>query len=225
MTTKNKNCSFLIEIIQNDYFLIVSLSMLLVALINLVYMLNNKNCCYLIEIIQDDIFLIVPLSMMLVALINFVYMLNKKNKIRTQKTFYEAIENRDYNDALLHFENTLIDPSIDNQKAIILAIRKNYLFTNIKKFIYGCGLCQSDKIISLLLTDKRVDPSTMDNFCIRYACCNGLTDIVNILLKDKRIDPSTLDNFCIRCAAQRGYKEVVELLLKDKRVDPSKEYS
>ena len=49
------------------------------------------------------------------------------------------------------------------------------------------------KQIELLLNDKRIDPSNLNNFAIRFASENGQTEIVNLLWSNQRIK-DTLQN-------------------------------
>ena len=41
----------------------------------------------------------------------------------------------------------------------------------------------------MLLNDPRVDPSTVDNYAIRFASENGHTKVVKVLLSDPRVGP------------------------------------
>ncbi len=85
-----------------------------------------------------------------------------------------------------------------------------------------CALeCRERDMTTLLLTNKRVDPSAHKNYAIRTVSAYGWDDCVKLLLADKRVDPSAEDNEAIRTAAQHGTVSVVELLMKDSRVDPS----
>lgn len=134
-------------------------------------------------------------------------------------------------ETLLNF----VDPSIENNKAIIIATEKGYL-----------------DMVKLLLTDLRVNPSVDDNYALIEACRRGyamivkklLSDkrvspvnvnanplttaidnnnpqIVKILLEDGRINPASLRNHNIIIASEKGYNEIVKLLLNDNRVNPS----
>ena len=69
----------------------------------------------------------------------------------------------------------------------------------------------------------QVDPSTRDNWAIRWAAKNGHKDVVTELLKDSRVNPSAEDNFAIKWAVVNGHQDVIKLLLEDYRVDPSAE--
>jgi hypothetical protein len=63
-----------------------------------------------------------------------------------------------------------------------------------------------------------VDPSTSNNYAIRWASYNGHIEVVNRLLEDSRVDPSAENNEAIREASLNGYIEVVNRLLEDPRV-------
>ena len=93
------------------------------------------------------------------------------------------------------------------------------------------------KVVKMLLTDPRVDPSAEDDYALKEACGNSETAVVQILLADPRVNPATDNNRAIRkacsmCAASMrpGFSnaqlveksvDIVELLLNDPRVDPS----
>jgi len=96
----------------------------------------------------------------------------------------------------------IIDPSADNNKAIISASKNGHTLA-----------------VKLLLTDPRVNPSARDNEAIRMASINGQIDVVKLLLIDKRVNPSARNNEAFRLAFKNEHLEIVELLLNDKRVD------
>ena len=81
----------------------------------------------------------------------------------------------------------------------------------------------ADEIKSLIYNG--VDPSTDDNFSIRYASRNGYIEIVKLLLQDDRVDPSVGYNEAIGMASMNGHLEIVKLLLQDSRVDPSDHFN
>lgn len=66
--------------------------------------------------------------------------------------------------------------------------------------------------VKLLLANKRVNPSTCDNYGFKMACRYGRTEVVKLLLADKRVNPSAKDNLGFRLACNNGHTEVVELL-------------
>ena len=73
------------------------------------------------------------------------------------------------------------------------------------------------KIVKLLLSDERVDPSAIENYAIVYASDNGRYEIA---LSDNRIDHQR--GIIIRVTNTLHY-DVMKLLLSDERVDPSAE--
>jgi hypothetical protein len=79
------------------------------------------------------------------------------------------------------------------------------------------------QFIELMLADKRVDPSALDNDAIRWASANGHHKCVALLLADERVDPTDEDNEAIKAASCYGHHECVALLLADQSVDPSAE--
>lgn len=47
------------------------------------------------------------------------------------------------------------------------------------------------EVVQLLLQHRRVDPSAMNDYAIRWARRNGQYEIVRLLLQDGRVDPTT----------------------------------
>lgn len=47
-----------------------------------------------------------------------------------------------------------------------------------------------------------MNPTTYNNYAIRWAACFGATEVVRVLLKDNRIDPSAHKNEAIRNASK-----------------------
>ena len=104
-------------------------------------------------------------------------------------------------DAVVHLLELGVDPSAENNDAILFA-SMHY-----------------SEVLKILLEDPRVDPSANDNFALRLASAEGHTEVVRILLADERVDPSAKDNEALRWASSEGHTEVVNLLLADPRVD------
>lgn len=101
-------------------------------------------------------------------------------------------------------ESPVIDPSMNDNAAIITAAARGYT-----------------EVVHFLLSDSRVDPSAQNNAAIRQAAAQGRAEVVALLLNAARVNPADEDNEAIRHAALRGHTEVVRLLLTDPRVDPS----
>ncbi len=78
-------------------------------------------------------------------------------------------------------------------------------------------------IVNRLLKDSRVDPSCLNNWCIRHTVDNNKYEITYILLKDSRVDPSVDNNWCLRHACRNGNIDIINLLLIDSRVVPDNE--
>ncbi len=76
------------------------------------------------------------------------------------------------------------------------------------------------EVMELLLKDKRVDPSTDNDFAILRISQTGPVHIIKLLLEDTRVDPGYSFNVAIQYASRHGQFEIVELLLKDNRVNP-----
>jgi hypothetical protein len=76
-------------------------------------------------------------------------------------------------------------------------------------------------LLKLLFTDKRIDPSTKEQYAIREATQHRHFEIIKVLLADERVDPSVDCQTPLRNACYCGSLEIVKLMLADQRVDPS----
>lgn len=132
--------------------------------------------------------------------------------------------------------DTRINPSCDNNFAIISASEKGYV--DIVKILLSdsridptirkdapIGFASRNghtAVVELLLKDPRVNPGADRNYAIVYACENNHLEIVKLLLRDSRVDPGAYNNIAIKTASRYGHcTEIVKLLLQDPRVDPS----
>jgi hypothetical protein len=140
--------------------------------------------------------------------INNIKMLDLyKNISYVARNRYDAIEPLE-----ILMEDPTFDPSMDNNKAIILASE------------FG----RAD-LVEKLLNDSRVDPSDQSNDALLRAVSNGWLEIVQILLKDKKVDPSDRNNAIFKVAASKGsqskkelkqiYTEIIRVLISDSRVE------
>jgi ankyrin repeat protein len=76
-----------------------------------------------------------------------------------------------------------------------------------------------DRVVQVLLRDKRVDPTAEDHYCIQIASSCGHNKVLELLLEDKRCDPAAQNSISLWLACQNGHFECVRLLVQDKRVD------
>lgn len=127
----------------------------------------------------------------------------KKNHL-IMTAFYEAIENKHYEVVCLLLLDPRVDPSANQNAAIIDACIKGTL-----------------AIVQILLADSRVNPSDQENLAIRMASYKGYTEIVKCLLKDPRVNPSDQNNSALQGACEYGRTEIVRRLLEDPRVKAS----
>ena len=116
-------------------------------------------------------------------------------------------------------DNTNVDPSINNNKAIIKASTVHY------------------NIVKKLLKDPRVDPSAQHNSAIiaaaSYSVPSGRPTIINLLLEDPRVDPTDTgpnvvrpqfgkrenrNNMALKIALYYKNSSAVKRLIKDDRV-------
>lgn len=75
-------------------------------------------------------------------------------------------------------------------------------------------------VVSVLLTDSRVDPAVEDNAPFRLACSNGHVEVAKLLLADKRVNHKAWCDGFLRACSQ-GRAEIVRLILADKRLNPA----
>jgi ankyrin repeat protein len=74
------------------------------------------------------------------------------------------------------------------------------------------------EVVRLLLEDGRSNPSSLENYSIRYASFYGHIEIVRMLMNDVRVDPSAMGNIALVYASSSGQTDIVKLLLTDARV-------
>ena len=129
------------------------------------------------------------------------------------------------------FKSFKIYPEILNDDPITTAVvntdNDNLVKILLRKYepnadsIIQASMAGREKVVRLLLQDKRVDPTVNNNDALRVASRNGHLEVVKLLLQDKRVDPSANNNGAIGFASEYGHLEVVKLLLQDKKVYPS----
>lgn len=81
-----------------------------------------------------------------------------------------------------------------------------------KQFLYAAKNGHLSRAERLLL-DGNYDPSTDDNFILRWACEHGLDSVVKVLLRDKRVDIHCQENICIKLVCELGHTEVLKILV------------
>ena len=144
---------------------------------------------------------------MVTKLFNKIFKSNKEVSNEMKMSFKEAIRDNDLK-KVKYFLNRGVDPSVNDNFAIIKASEKGYL-----------------EIVELLLKDYRVDPTLHKNRAIRWASENGHIEVVKCLLKDQRVDPTDYRNYSIVSAnysivsaSDFNHIDIVKLLISDKRV-------
>lgn len=118
-----------------------------------------------------------------------------------QTAFEDACTANDVDKVKEFLASGTIDPSANNNGAIIWACTKGYL-----------------QLAQELLKDPKVDPSACDNEAIVSASGCGRLEIVRLLLKDPRVNPTAQGNRAINNAYRYNHPEVAKELLKDFRV-------
>lgn len=80
-------------------------------------------------------------------------------------------------------------------------------------------------VIRYIIKNKCVDPSTNDNYAIKWASYYGHLEVVKLLLSDPRVDPNVDDKYALRWANYYRHREIVNLLMGTdfykKRTNPS----
>lgn len=74
--------------------------------------------------------------------------------------------------------------------------------------------------VKILLANPQVDPSTNNNYAIRWASYKGYIEIVKLLAADRRVDPSSLNNWGIWWAFLNNHFKVVEFLFELININP-----
>ena len=112
---------------------------------------------------------------------------------KQQEKFDLAINNNDIKNVKLLLKDKRVNPSNNNNSAILLASQNGHL-----------------EIVKLLLKDKRVDPSESVNYAIEYAFKNGHLDIVKKIWRDKKIKLTLKNN------NSELYNELIQEDIKNK---------
>jgi ankyrin repeat protein len=89
------------------------------------------------------------------------------------------------------------DPRIDNNYLIQTASQSGFF-----------------EICKILLSNPKVDPSSLKNTSIILAASNGHFKVVELLVKDKRVDPTESLNDAIYFADQERYHDITKLLFE-----------
>ena len=137
---------------------------------------------------------------MVTKLFNKIFKSNKEVSNEMKMSFKEVIRDNDLK-KVKYFLNRGVDPSVNDNFAIIKASEKGYL-----------------EIVELLLKDYRVDPTLHKKRAIRWASLHGHIEVVKCLLKDQREDPTDYRNYSIVSASANNHIDIVKLLISDKRV-------
>lgn len=90
-------------------------------------------------------------------------------------------------------------------------------------FLNQCILNNHCEFLKVVLTNKNIDLSYNNNFCIQSSVEYGYFDIFKILLNDSRIDPSINKNKLIYIAQLSGEYEMAKLIFKHKKVQETLE--
>jgi hypothetical protein len=113
-----------------------------------------------------------------------------------QRKFHQFVKQRKYNWVRFLLYSPKIDPTFDNNEAILHACR------------FG-----DFAMVKILYADSRINCSDK---CIGCAILWNYMDLFKFLLKDKRLDP----NNCINNIVYEQRKEMLDIIKKDPRVSP-----
>lgn len=79
---------------------------------------------------------------------------------------------------------------------------------------------QGDEVeVRRLLTHPAVEPASLSNYALRWACAGGHAEVVHLLLADPRVDPCDGDLCPLVAACKFGRLPVVQALMADGRID------
>ena len=151
--------------------------------------------------------------------------------------FRQFIKSNSHPDMIkLLLQDPRVDPSLNNNSAIDLAIKNNNI-ENVKLLLSDSriSLITSSnaiqfaimrghlEVVKLLLADTKV---AFDNKYLFWAAKSFQIEIVKLLLLDPRVNPSSDSNYLIRELCMYQYTsdplvQIIKLLLQDPRVDPS----
>lgn len=109
--------------------------------------------------------------------------------------------------------------NVQMTKALLLDVRVNP--PPAQETLLRDAVKHGEAMLSILLEDKRIDPSVSRSWPLIYAASRGSTESANRLLDDPRTNPGDKNNSAIRWASKMGHDDIIKLLLKDKRVDPT----
>jgi ankyrin repeat protein len=127
------------------------------------------------------------------------------------------------------------NPSLDNNKAIVLASKYGQINTviallkdsrvdpsvNNGEVLINAIKARNTQLLKILLENPRIDPSIDNNKAIVTASEIGYQSAIELLLKDKRINPFVIGNNLIAVASENGHTAAVEILIRDAKLDPS----
>ena len=147
--------------------------------------------------------------------------------VPTHKNLQTAISSNSTNMSRLLLMDKRIDPSINDNEALLLAISLILSDPRVdpsmdqNKALLSAISSESSNVVKLILADSRVDPSADQNKALLSAISSGSSVVVKLLLNDSRIDPSIPDNMPIIVACKNKHAAIVTLLLKHSKFDPT----
>lgn len=122
-------------------------------------------------------------------------------------------------------DNIIIDAIADNRlsvfKQILLALDPS---TDDNEIIQWVAWYGRTRMMKILLSDPRTDPSARENLAIRNAVVGDHVSTVKLLLQDPRVDPTDAENRVIIAAIENNSVNSLKVLLQTKNVDPSCSY-
>lgn len=117
-------------------------------------------------------------------------------------------------------KNIYADTFENKAKSVMHLPFKDFKFCNQNKLHYYINRASEfgcNDLMSLLLLDKRSDPSSYDNYPIIISSFYGHHQIVDLLLKDKRVNPSHNNNQAIKIAIKLNHLDLVKVFASNKR--------
>jgi hypothetical protein len=97
-----------------------------------------------------------------------------------------------------------VNPSIDDSDCLRTASKEGYI-----------------EIVTLLLNDKRADPTSLNHYSVVFSAINGHLDILTLLLSDSRVNPSNYQNMPIIESYNFKQYESINILWQNNKVKDS----
>ena len=120
--------------------------------------------------------------------------------MQIEEYFIDIVVENDFDNFLYLIENDKVDPSYDNNLALVISTEENkvkfakYLLnldldlSNIKSFLFQQAIeYNSTDVLPLLIKDQRLSVTVDDNFPLRFSLKNKNFDFVKLFLAEEDV--------------------------------------